>query len=242
MYLSTRQQGSPWASPRGFRWTWCMGRKTSRKLSDLIPGMTKKVNYSHTTMASSKSVIKNTSVRMAGKRWCYPPMVTLASFWRMLMAYFAGSGSLNSRLANQSFISLQAVGKSQRLHHISCGLAKWGKACKKIEPAPASFTRAQSSHIPLFSPPKTASVDEATAEMFKRELLSRINMLEIIQYTLLGVGLGIFVLCLLGVCIVRRSDSVKLAWCRRGICKAQRPLSCFNTWNPCSYRFAHLLQ
>lgn len=58
---------------------------------------------------------------------------------------------------------------------------------------------------------ETASVDEATAEMFKRELLSRIDMLEIIQYTLLGVGLGIFVLCLLGVCMVKKTNSAKLA-------------------------------
>lgn len=67
-------------------------------------------------------------------------------------------------------------------------------------------------HTPLFfSPPQTASVDEATAEMFKKELLSRIDMLEIIQYTLLGVGLGVFVLCLLGACVVRNSSTVKLA-------------------------------
>lgn len=68
-----------------------------------------------------------------------------------------------------------------------------------------------SDHTPFFSPPKTASVDEATAEMFKKELLSRMDMLEIIQYTLLGVGLGIFVLCLLGACMVRKSNTAKFA-------------------------------
>lgn len=87
---------------------------------------------------------------MAGKRCCYPSMVTLASFWRMLMAYFAGSGSLNTRLANQSFISLQAAWKSQRLHRISCGLAKWGKACEKSSQLPLA-SLAHNHHISLSS-------------------------------------------------------------------------------------------
>lgn len=47
-----------------------------------------------------------------------------------------------------------------------------------------------------------AQVDKATADMFKKELISRVTMLEIIQYTLLGVGLGIFLLCLVGYCVV----------------------------------------
>lgn len=56
---------------------------------------------------------------------------------------------------------------------------------------------------------ETASVDDETAQRFKTELLSRIDMLEIIQYTLLGVGLGIFVLCLIGVCLVRKTNPAK---------------------------------
>ncbi|MED6290937.1 hypothetical protein CHARACLAT_018509 [Characodon lateralis] len=52
--------------------------------------------------------------------------------------------------------------------------------------------------FPLVWLNETATLDDETADMFKRELLSRVQMLEIIQYVLLGVGLVIFVLCLLG--------------------------------------------
>ncbi|XP_070709752.1 platelet glycoprotein 4 [Pempheris klunzingeri] len=54
---------------------------------------------------------------------------------------------------------------------------------------------------------ETASLDDETAEMFKRELISRIQMLEIIQQSLLGVGVAIFVLCLISYCVVRRRDN-----------------------------------
>ncbi|MEQ2220614.1 hypothetical protein ILYODFUR_007109 [Ilyodon furcidens] len=61
--------------------------------------------------------------------------------------------------------------------------------------------------FPLVWLNETATLDDETADMFKRELLSRIQMLEIIQYVLLGVGLVIFVLCLLGYWKVRRSHN-----------------------------------
>lgn len=54
---------------------------------------------------------------------------------------------------------------------------------------------------------QTASLDDATANMFKKELLSRVDMLGIIQKVLMGVGAGIFLLCLIGYCVVRRRDS-----------------------------------
>ncbi|XP_027899485.1 platelet glycoprotein 4 [Xiphophorus couchianus] len=61
--------------------------------------------------------------------------------------------------------------------------------------------------FPLVWLNETATLDDETAEMFKKELISRIQMLEIIQQVLLGVGIGVFILCLLGYCIVRRSHN-----------------------------------
>uniref|UniRef100_A0A3B3YKR7 Platelet glycoprotein 4 n=1 Tax=Poecilia mexicana TaxID=48701 RepID=A0A3B3YKR7_9TELE len=63
--------------------------------------------------------------------------------------------------------------------------------------------------FPLVWLNETATLDDETAEMFKKELISRIQMLEIIQQVLLGVGIGVFVLCLLGYFIVRRSHNKK---------------------------------
>ncbi|XP_049892723.1 platelet glycoprotein 4 [Epinephelus moara] len=54
---------------------------------------------------------------------------------------------------------------------------------------------------------ETAAVDDPTAERFKTELVSRIQMLEIIQNTLMGTGVGIFVVCLISYCVVRRNDN-----------------------------------
>ncbi|XP_068163331.1 platelet glycoprotein 4 [Antennarius striatus] len=57
---------------------------------------------------------------------------------------------------------------------------------------------------------ETAVLDDETADMFKKELISRIQMLEIIQQVLLGVGVSLFVLCLTIYCVVRSRDSHKL--------------------------------
>uniref|UniRef100_A0A672G3N7 Platelet glycoprotein 4 n=1 Tax=Salarias fasciatus TaxID=181472 RepID=A0A672G3N7_SALFA len=43
---------------------------------------------------------------------------------------------------------------------------------------------------------QTAELDDQTADLFKEELVSRMEMLDIIQWVLLGTGTGIFVLCL----------------------------------------------
>uniref|UniRef100_A0A3Q1J632 Platelet glycoprotein 4 n=1 Tax=Anabas testudineus TaxID=64144 RepID=A0A3Q1J632_ANATE len=56
----------------------------------------------------------------------------------------------------------------------------------------------------------TATLDDETADMFKRELTSRIQMLDIIQKTLLGVGVSVFCLCLISYFVVWRGEG-KLA-------------------------------
>ncbi|XP_053169849.1 platelet glycoprotein 4 [Scomber japonicus] len=61
--------------------------------------------------------------------------------------------------------------------------------------------------FPLVWLNETAALDEATAEMFKEELISRIDLLEIIQKALLGSGVSIFLLCLILYCVVRRKDN-----------------------------------
>uniref|UniRef100_A0A665VMW6 Platelet glycoprotein 4 n=1 Tax=Echeneis naucrates TaxID=173247 RepID=A0A665VMW6_ECHNA len=53
----------------------------------------------------------------------------------------------------------------------------------------------------------TAMLDDEKADVFKERLVSRIQMLETIQYVLLGVGVSVFVLCLISYCVVRRKDS-----------------------------------
>ncbi|XP_028280492.1 platelet glycoprotein 4 [Parambassis ranga] len=53
---------------------------------------------------------------------------------------------------------------------------------------------------------ETAMLDDETADMFKQELISRIRMLEVVQQSLLGVGLAIFAVCLISYCVVRRSS------------------------------------
>ncbi|XP_034719883.1 platelet glycoprotein 4 isoform X1 [Etheostoma cragini] len=61
--------------------------------------------------------------------------------------------------------------------------------------------------FPLVWLNETAAVDDETADMFKKELISRIDMLAIIQKALLGTGVCIFILCLISYCVVRRSDN-----------------------------------
>ncbi|XP_060886076.1 platelet glycoprotein 4 [Labrus mixtus] len=57
---------------------------------------------------------------------------------------------------------------------------------------------------------ETAALDDETADMFKKELISRIDMLETIQKALLGVGLAIFGLCLISFCIFNvRNNQIK---------------------------------
>lgn len=53
-------------------------------------------------------------------------------------------------------------------------------------------------------------LDEETADMFKKEIISRVQMLEIVQQVLLGVGVSIFVLCFVGACVVRRNNRGKI--------------------------------
>lgn len=50
-------------------------------------------------------------------------------------------------------------------------------------------------------------LDDATADRFKKELVSRIALLDIIQKSLIGTGVALFVLCLISYCVVRRSES-----------------------------------
>ncbi|KAM4711501.1 platelet glycoprotein 4 [Anableps anableps] len=58
--------------------------------------------------------------------------------------------------------------------------------------------------FPLVWLNETATLDDETADLFKKELISRIQMLEITQWALLGVGISIFLVCFLAYCIVRK--------------------------------------
>ncbi|XP_041636977.1 platelet glycoprotein 4 [Cheilinus undulatus] len=58
---------------------------------------------------------------------------------------------------------------------------------------------------------ETAELDNETADMFKTELISRISLLELIQKAMMGIGAGIFVLCLIFYCIcMKRNNQVKI--------------------------------
>ncbi|KAM6961697.1 platelet glycoprotein 4 [Tautogolabrus adspersus] len=58
---------------------------------------------------------------------------------------------------------------------------------------------------------ETAALDEETADMFKKELTSRINLLDIIQKALMGVGVAISVMCLISYCLFRmRNNQIKI--------------------------------
>ena len=50
---------------------------------------------------------------------------------------------------------------------------------------------------------QTATLDEATADRIKAELFSRINLLENVQMSLIGIGAATFALCLVSYCCVR---------------------------------------
>ncbi|RVE56683.1 hypothetical protein OJAV_G00223090 [Oryzias javanicus] len=63
------------------------------------------------------------------------------------------------------------------------------------------------SILPLVWMNETATLDDETADMFKKELFGRIDMLDIIQKVMLGAGAGIFVLCLIFYFFARRSHN-----------------------------------
>uniref|UniRef100_A0AAQ5Y8G5 Platelet glycoprotein 4 n=1 Tax=Amphiprion ocellaris TaxID=80972 RepID=A0AAQ5Y8G5_AMPOC len=66
--------------------------------------------------------------------------------------------------------------------------------------------------FPLVWLNETAMLDDETAQMFQDEIISNINMLEILQEVLLGVGVVVFVVCLVSYCVVRkRHNQSKLA-------------------------------
>ncbi|XP_036977126.1 platelet glycoprotein 4 [Acanthopagrus latus] len=59
---------------------------------------------------------------------------------------------------------------------------------------------------------ETAALDDETADMFKQELISRMEMLEMLQLLLLGIGVSMFLLCFTIYCVVRsRRSSGKIA-------------------------------
>ncbi|XP_015250048.1 PREDICTED: platelet glycoprotein 4 [Cyprinodon variegatus] len=61
--------------------------------------------------------------------------------------------------------------------------------------------------LPLVWLNETATLDDETADMFKKELLSRIQMLETAEYSLIGVGAAIFLMCIIAYLIVRKSHN-----------------------------------
>uniref|UniRef100_A0A669CPD1 Platelet glycoprotein 4 n=1 Tax=Oreochromis niloticus TaxID=8128 RepID=A0A669CPD1_ORENI len=64
--------------------------------------------------------------------------------------------------------------------------------------------------LPLAWLNETATLDDKTADMFKRELISRIDMLEIVQQVLLIAGVIIFFVCLIAFFCVRRKSKTNL--------------------------------
>lgn len=68
----------------------------------------------------------------------------------------------------------------------------------------SAVSRSAANTVAVFC--QTAELDQETADMFKEQLFSRIQLLEILQYTLLGVGSAAFLLCLVGFFVVRRNN------------------------------------
>uniref|UniRef100_A0A674A7F8 Platelet glycoprotein 4 n=1 Tax=Salmo trutta TaxID=8032 RepID=A0A674A7F8_SALTR len=61
--------------------------------------------------------------------------------------------------------------------------------------------------LPIVWLNETASLDDETADRFKKELLSRVDMLETVQYTLIGLGSAAFVLCTVAHCLISRNNN-----------------------------------
>ncbi|XP_014063845.1 platelet glycoprotein 4 [Salmo salar] len=61
--------------------------------------------------------------------------------------------------------------------------------------------------LPIVWLNETASLDDETADRFKKELLSRVDMLETVQFTLIGLGSAAFVLCAVAHCLVSRNNN-----------------------------------
>ncbi|XP_035258234.1 platelet glycoprotein 4 [Anguilla anguilla] len=64
--------------------------------------------------------------------------------------------------------------------------------------------------FPLLWLNETAALDDATADMFKGALTSRVETLEAVQVALLSVGTVAFVLCAVAACVVHRKSRNKL--------------------------------
>ncbi|XP_054608775.1 platelet glycoprotein 4 isoform X1 [Dunckerocampus dactyliophorus] len=54
---------------------------------------------------------------------------------------------------------------------------------------------------------ESAELDDETADLLKKELVGSIQMLDIIQKTMLGCGVAVFVVCLIAYCVVRRKHN-----------------------------------
>uniref|UniRef100_A0A4W5RZK7 Platelet glycoprotein 4 n=1 Tax=Hucho hucho TaxID=62062 RepID=A0A4W5RZK7_9TELE len=61
--------------------------------------------------------------------------------------------------------------------------------------------------LPIVWLNETAALDDETADRFKKELLSRVDMLETVQFTLIGLGSAASVLCIVAHCLVSRNNN-----------------------------------
>ncbi|KAM8907836.1 LOW QUALITY PROTEIN: platelet glycoprotein 4 [Spinachia spinachia] len=61
--------------------------------------------------------------------------------------------------------------------------------------------------FPLVWMNETAALDDETAERIKRELISRIQMLDVLWKALLGSGVVVFLVCSVSYCVVRRNHN-----------------------------------
>ncbi|XP_076849050.1 platelet glycoprotein 4 [Brachyhypopomus gauderio] len=64
--------------------------------------------------------------------------------------------------------------------------------------------------FPLVWLNETAALDDETADMIKAELFSRMSLLETVQIALISSGAVLFVLCLIGVCVVTHKTGKKI--------------------------------